>query len=152
LLISIPNAPIASLVLASGKTRFLVYSSAVSCTLSLPITAILASRYNVGAAVIGYLVYVSLQIGFYNFYYTPKVLKLNSFKIFSTSFLPVALVGVGSFMATYYLIGIFIFSSVYVQLLIQSAVFCILFLLGFFSFVYRKEDLQMIKKIINKRQ
>ena len=47
------NSPISSLVLATGKTRMLVYSSAVSCVVSMLINALLAPKYGVGSAVIG---------------------------------------------------------------------------------------------------
>src|SRR5690606_15714252 len=41
-LLNMHNTPVASLVLSSGKTKVLIFSSAISCIISLPITIILA--------------------------------------------------------------------------------------------------------------
>src|SRR5690606_2322369 len=77
-LLNMHNTPVASLVLSTGKTRFLVYSSAAACVVSLPITVVFAESLGVGAAVVGYLVYMVLQIGFFYVYYIPNVLKLGA--------------------------------------------------------------------------
>ena len=95
-LLSMHNTPVASLVLSTGKTRALVYSSAVACVISLPITVVFAPRLQVGAAVVGYLVYMVLQIGFFYTYYIPKVLHLNGWRLFGRAFLPAAMGGVAA--------------------------------------------------------
>jgi O-antigen/teichoic acid export membrane protein len=85
------STPVASLVLATGKTRILVFSSAISCIISIVINAILCTKYGVGSAVIGYLVYIIIQMSFYYFYFNKKVLGLDSLKIFTSFIIPTAI-------------------------------------------------------------
>ncbi len=85
------NTPVSSLVLATGKIRMLVYSSAFACILSIIINAMLTNNYGVGSAVLGYLVYIIIQMSFYYFYFNNKVLKLKSLKIFTSFIMPTAL-------------------------------------------------------------
>jgi len=85
------STPINSIILATGKTRILVYSTAFSCIVSLTINALLCNRYGAGSAVIGYLVYITIQMSFYYFYFNNKVLGLNSFKVFKSFIIPTAL-------------------------------------------------------------
>jgi len=82
------NSPVSSLVLATGKTRMLVYSSAIACIISIIINAVLTQKFGVGSAVIGYLVYIIIQMSFYYFYFNTKVLGLNSVKIFKAFIMP----------------------------------------------------------------
>src|SRR3546814_886076 len=104
-LLSMHNTPVASLVLSTGKTRALVYSSAVACIVSLPITVIFAPGLQVGAAVVGYLVYMVLQIGFFYIYYIPKILHLDGARLFGRAFLPAAIGGVVALAGAHYASG-----------------------------------------------
>lgn len=88
LVLNLYNSPIASLILASGKTKMLVYSSALACIISMAINAILCPKYGVGSAVIGYLVYIIIQQLFYYFYFNNKVMGLDSFKVLLTFAIP----------------------------------------------------------------
>ncbi|WP_282038264.1 lipopolysaccharide biosynthesis protein [Saccharicrinis aurantiacus] len=90
-LLFLHNSPVASLVLASGRTKMLVYSSAAACFISIVINAILCSTYGVGSAVIGYLVYIIIQLAFFYLYFNPYVLKINSIKIFKAFIKPTIL-------------------------------------------------------------
>lgn len=76
------NSPVASLVLASGKTRALVYSSAIACLVSLAVNALLVKNLGVGSAIVGYAIYIFIQMSFYYFYFNNRVLHLNSLKLF----------------------------------------------------------------------
>lgn len=88
--LSLFNSPIASLVLATGKTRMLVYNTAVSCIISIVINALLCNILGVGSAVVGYFVYIIIQEIFYFFYFNNKVLELNSLKVFKSFVFPTA--------------------------------------------------------------
>jgi O-antigen/teichoic acid export membrane protein len=145
-LFAMHNSPVASLVLASGKTRFLVYSAGISCLLTLPVTIFFASSLGVGAAVIGYFVYVLLQIGGYYFYYIPYVLKLNSSKLFFNSFAPSLVIGTVGWGITYG-IGLFVSGvSGWISLFLNTAVFSIIFGLLTLTFVVRLKELKSLKK------
>ena len=85
------NTPVASLVLASGKTRMLVFSSAIASTISIIINVLLTKKYGVGSAVIGYLAYIIIQVMFYYLYFNSRILGLNSFRVFKSFFLPTSL-------------------------------------------------------------
>jgi O-antigen/teichoic acid export membrane protein len=151
-LLSMHNTPIASLVLSTGKTRFLVYSSAFSCIASLPVTMMLAGTLNVGAAIIGYAVYVMIQIGCYYFHYIPNILRLNSTHIFFRSFMPSFLTGFIACLATmavdeYILVSL----AVKYKFVISSCLFSTLYLIFIIIFVLNKVELQMFKnKIIGR--
>jgi O-antigen/teichoic acid export membrane protein len=145
-LLSMHNTPVASLVLSSGKTKFLIYSSATACIVSLPITVIFAPQLNVGAAVIGYFVYMLIQIGFFYVYYIPKVLKLDNGKIFFGSFFPSVL---GAFIAcglSYYLSKWLEIPEGYFSLLFNSAIYLILFMAYHLVFVIKPADISYLKE------
>ena len=80
-LIQIHTTPGNSLVLAYGKTRLLVITSALSCLLSMAINILLCKRFGVGAAVIGYFIYVTIVIGLYYACYYKKLMQLSRYKM-----------------------------------------------------------------------
>jgi O-antigen/teichoic acid export membrane protein len=148
LLLSMHNTPVASLVLSSGKTKALVYSSAIGCVVSLPVTVILADDLDVGAAVIGYLVYMLIQIGFFYLYYIPKILRLDSQKIFFKGFFPSLLVASISLLITMYLGSLLPEVHGFFKLLVDSALFMVFFIGLQRAFVIRQSDILYLQKVI----
>ncbi|WP_051315076.1 lipopolysaccharide biosynthesis protein [Algoriphagus terrigena] len=150
-LLNMHNTPVASLVLSSGKTKALIFSSAISCIVSLPITVVLAPTMNVGAAVLGYLVYMSIQIGFFYVYYIPKVLKLSSWKILATSFVPALMVGLLSFGGAYGLqkwLGLG--NSEWVKMILNSGIFSLIFLAVAGVFLIRPGEKQLLNAYLQR--
>lgn len=137
------NAPVSSLILSEGKVRPLVWSSAIGCVISLGITSILAPRLNVGAAVIGYLVYTIIQLLFNYFYYIPYVLHLNGMKIFFGSFIPAVLLGGATAYLAYFIAAKFNLGnySLIIQIIVKSGLFVSLFLAAVFTFSIRKKEI-----------
>lgn len=137
-LITMHNAPVASLVLASAKTKVLVYCTAVACLVSLPVTYFLVNQFSVGAAVIGYLLYIVLVIGSYYFYYIPKVLKLSSIDLFFKSVIPATLIGVLSFLTVTYIKESFFYevNNNWTILLVEGVLFAILYIIFSILFVF----------------
>ena len=88
LLLNLYNSPISSLILATGKTRMLVYSSAIASVVSIIINSFLCKTLGVGAAVIGYLVYIIIQQLFYFLYFDNKVMGLDSLRVLKAFGLP----------------------------------------------------------------
>ncbi|WP_080905244.1 lipopolysaccharide biosynthesis protein [Parabacteroides sp. Marseille-P3160] len=88
LLLFLHNTPVASLVLATGKTRMLVYSSALAATVSVIINILLCNIYGAGSAVLGYMIYIIIQMSFYYFYFNNKVLGLRPQKVFKSFAVP----------------------------------------------------------------
>lgn len=150
-LLSMHNTPVASLVLSSGKTRFLVYSSATACIISLPITVVFAPTLNVGAAVIGYFVYMIIQIGFFYIYYIPKVLKLNNAKIFFGSFFPSVLGAFIAFVVGHYLGQWLKIPEGFLGIIVKSGVFVIIYGIYQLSFVIKKNDINYLKNHLLKK-
>jgi O-antigen/teichoic acid export membrane protein len=137
------NTPIASLVLATGKTKMLVYSSAIACTLSIIINVLLTNKYGVGSAIIGYLFYIIIQMSFYYFYFNNKVLGLKSLKVLKSFILPT---GIG-----FILFGVIYFlkikmNSLTLQIFINSGIWTGLYL--FCLKLLNVIDIISIKKII----
>src|SRR5690606_26818569 len=150
-LLSMHNTPVASLVLSSGKTRFLVYSSATACIISLPITVIFAPTLNVGAAVIGYFVYMIIQIAFFYIYYIPKVLKLNNAKIFFGSFFPSVLGAFIAFVVCHY-VGLWLaIPEGIIGIFVKSAVYGIVYVAFQVAFVIKKPDIDYLKEQLLKK-
>ena len=80
-LLQIHSTPTNALVLAYGKTKFLVFVSGVACVISMVINALFAPKLGVGSAVLGYFVYIIINLcSYYGFYYQ-IVLKLSRRKI-----------------------------------------------------------------------
>ncbi len=145
-LLSMHNTPVASLVLSTGKTRALVYSSAVACLVSLPVTVIFAPTLQVGAAVVGYLVYMVLQIGFFYIYYIPKVLRLDAWRLFGRAFLPAAIGGVVAWAGSRYAAGWLPPTSGYGTIIVHTAIFGVIYLGYLLLFVLKPAAIRELKK------
>jgi O-antigen/teichoic acid export membrane protein len=59
------NIPFATYILATGKTKDLVLSSAIGCFISIFVNIVLIETYGVGSAIISYLVYIIFQMSYY---------------------------------------------------------------------------------------
>lgn len=125
------NSPVASLVLATGKTRMLVYSSAIACVISIVLNAILCSIYNVGSAVIGYAVYIIIQILFYYFYFNKKVLHLDSLRVFEAFIFPSTLGILAAFLI--YILPLE-FSNLVILILLKTTIWITIYACLLFGF------------------
>lgn len=101
-LIQIHTTPGNSLVLAYGKTKALVITTAISCAISMIINIILCKQYGIGSAIIGYFVYVNIIIGLYYIIYYKKLMGLNRIKMF-TSFMYPTLISLAIFAIVYFI-------------------------------------------------
>lgn len=137
------------MLLSSGKTKLLVYVSATSCIISLPLTVFLAPKYNVGAAVIGYFVYSVLEINFFYFYYIPHVLKLNALSLFLKGFISAVFAGALAALVAYKIGGLLMEQKI-VTLIINSILFSILYGGLVLMFIMSKRDTQLIIQKIRK--
>lgn len=124
ILFSLHNSPVASLVLATGKTRILVYSSAIASIVSLFINAVFCKSLEAGSAVLGYAVYMIIQMSFSYFYFNNKVLKLKSWKVFKSFIIPALLGSVA--LLTVWLMNIQL-SNMLLQVILKSVIWFILF-------------------------
>ncbi len=147
ILLYLHNGPVSSLVLSTGKTRMLVYSSATACIISIIINALLAKSFGVGSAVIGYLVYIIIQMSFYYLYFNKKILNLHSFKVFKAFIIP-------TFIAFIAYLPLYVFKfdllPVLFTILVKTAVWAILFFT--ILFIFKIIDLQQIFLYIKNRR
>lgn len=141
------NSPVASLVLSTGKTRMLVYSASIACIISIIINAVLCKSLGVGSAVIGYLVYIIVQMSYYYLYFNSKILHLKSLKVFMSFFIPTLMAFI-AYLPLY--IIKFDFLSMLLVVLLKTSIWCILFF-GLL-FIFKIIDLQKTILFIKKRQ
>lgn len=89
LFVQLHSSPAYSMIMASGKTKVLVWSSALACTISVLINILLAKKLAVGSAVIGYSIYLIIQNIFSYMYYYKKVLDLDIIQVLASFLKPV---------------------------------------------------------------
>lgn len=147
LIIFLHNSPVASLVLATGRTKVLVYSSAIACIVSIVLNAILCPLLGVGSAVIGYLMYILIQMSFYYFYFNNRILGLDSCKIFKSFILP-TVTGLMVFVLVY-ICSFISFESVYFSIIVKCGLWLILYV-GFL-FVFKIISVNDVKKMIKEQ-
>ena len=87
-LVQIHTTPANSIVLAKGRMKALLWTTAAACVLSIAINCMLCERFGAGSAVIGYFIYVLIVIGAYYFYYYKKLLDLGRLKMFMRFVVP----------------------------------------------------------------
>ena len=109
-LLQMHSTPTNALILGYGRTKMMVYISGLACVLSMVINALLARYYSLGSAVIGYAVYIILNLTVYYCYYYHKALGISNFKIVQ-SFIYPTFCGI-----TAYLIASFIASYLYLNI------------------------------------
>jgi len=82
ILVQVHTTPGNSLVIAYGRTKELVITTAASCVLSILVNVVLCERLGAGSAVVGYLIYVLVVIGLYYVHYYKKLLGLSRMRMF----------------------------------------------------------------------
>jgi len=102
ILIFLHSTPISSIILSTGKTRILTVSTGISCIVSLSVTAILCRQIGVGSAIIGFAIYIVIQMSFYYLYFNKRVLGLDSLKVFKAFVFP-TLLGLVCMLGVYFL-------------------------------------------------
>ena len=74
--------------MAYGRMKLLIITSAIACVLSIVINIVLCSRYEVGSAIVGYLVYILIVIGLYYIVYYKKIVNLSRWRMFRCFIVP----------------------------------------------------------------
>jgi peptidoglycan biosynthesis protein MviN/MurJ (putative lipid II flippase) len=109
----------------------LVYSSAISCFVSLILNAVFCKQLGAGSAVMGYTVYIVIQMSFYYLYFNNKILGLSSLKVFRSFIIPTMLGLLSAFIV--WILDIRISILIW-QIMVKSSVWMVLFLLFIFGF------------------
>lgn len=140
------NQAISSLILGGTDVRAVSYSSAFASVIGLAASWFLIPYYNAGAAVIGFALYMLVQIVFYYIYYWPKQMKINSKKVFTYCFIQYVFYG---------LIGCMIcrqlphFSNHWVNVLYLGGIFALLYIILSW-FTLPKNNREYLKILIKK--
>lgn len=130
------NQAISSLILAGSDIRAISYNSIIASIAGLFVAWILIPYYNIGGVCIAYVVYILIQLFFYYVYYWPKVMKINSFRVFRLSFAPYCIIG---FLCYYISNFIELYNGHWLDGLVKGLVFSVLFIiLAYLTF--SKED------------
>lgn len=135
---------ISSVILSSGKTKILIYSSGTAAVLSLLATWLFIPKYEVGATVVGFAIFVIIQMLFNYLYYLPIVLHINSFRVFAYSFMPSVLIGAGVAFLTSATQNLIHIENSLLVVLTNSLVFTLLFGSLTLIFILRPSELKSI--------
>lgn len=141
------NQAISSLILAGSDIRAITYCTVAASIVGLALTWYLIPLFDVGATVIGYVVYCMIQILFYYFYYWPKVMKISSSKVLLSSFLPYVLTG-GIISIVLKNLNIEYISE-WPILIIKGFLFCLSFVVLTYLLL-NDDDKQFVRKLVKK--
>ena len=137
---------ISSLILGGSDIRPLSRMTAVSSIFGLLATWFLIPKYEVGGVAIATAVYTIGQQLFYYLYYWPKILQIDSWKIFRTMVVPVSVFGTIIWLAV---ILIPHFANRWANVLVFGALFVVLY--GFFALFYlNKEDKKYLVGLVKR--
>ena len=118
------NQAISSLILSGSDIRAISYSSVIASLVGLLVCWFTIPIWQIGGTVIAFAVYMIIQIGFYYFYYWPKKMKINSLRVFTTSFIPFVFLGMLLYYGLYYL---HLSNNIWVEFLIKGFVYMIVY-------------------------
>ena len=144
--LGVHNQAISSLILAGTDIRAISYSSVFASIVGLLLAWFLIPVYQIGGVVIAFAVYCIIQLAFFYFYYWPKHMHINSWKVFSYSFFPYVIIGT----TLYFLIN---FATQNIELgswwllLIKGLGFAIPYLLIIFFMLPMNEKLSLISLV-----
>lgn len=136
------NQAISSLILSRTDIRAISVMTAISSVTGLCLCWFLIPVFGVGATVIAYGIYLVLQLSFYYFYYWPKVMKIDSAKVFVSSFAPYLVSGAAAAAAAFFLE--LPLDSRWLCLLVKGAVFAVIFVPAV-TFFMGRSDKQLLR-------
>lgn len=142
------NQAISSLILAGSDIRAITYNTIVASLVGLFVTWFLIPYYKVGGTVLGFVVYLIIQYGFYYLYYWPKKMKINSSKVLFYSFGPYVLLGT---LAYFICKLIPIFGNNWLNLMVTGIAFFIVYATGILL-LSNKNDRKFIMSIITREK
>ncbi len=147
--LGVHNQAISSLILSGSDIRAITYNTIASSITGLLIAWFLIPHYQIGGVVIAFVGYLSIQLLFFYLYYWPYKMQINSWRVFSQSFLPYVLWG--CFLS--YFIGRYVsYGSVeFVNLIIKGVAFAIVYAAVVY-FTLANSDKEYLFSIIKKRK
>lgn len=135
------NQAISSLILSHRDIRAITIISMISSTIGLILCWVLIPKYQVGGTVIAYMVYGLIQTLFYYLYYWPRKMHINSWRVFTYSFLPTVAAGIASMLVVRIALSLWLINmNIYIQAIAGTAGFMTIFVLLHYFLILSKED------------
>ena len=138
---------ISSLILAGNNIKPLIYSSAVASIMGLAACWITIPYLQVGGAIVAMIVYNCVQQLFYYIYLWPKILHINSWRIFIHTDIPFLITG-GSL--AYFINQLPHFNNHWLNVTIYGILFCVAYT-TLTSLILKKEDRKYIWNLVQKQ-
>lgn len=145
------NQALSSLILSGSDIRAITWSTATASVIGLLLCWVTIPRFEVGGTVIGYGVYNLIQISFYYLYYWPKKMGIDSWRIFRSSFLPVACVGgFAMLLVRYGMPFICTLENHWAGLFLKGTAFTLFYVVLVYGVVLNKRDKDFFFKLIKR--
>ncbi len=138
---------ISSLILAGSDIRPLTYSSCIASVAGIVACWFAVPYFQAGGVVVAMIMYNMIQELFYYFYYWPKILKINSKRIFFHTDLPYLVLGGG---LSFVLLNIHHFSNHWINIFVFGFVFALLYISAT-MIMLSKEDKMFILGLIKRK-
>lgn len=136
---------ISSLILGGTNIKPLAIMTAISSIIGLVVAWFLIPIYEIGGVAIATAVYSFGQLLFYYFYYWPRVMGINSWKIFKSIFLPISLIGL---LIWYIIAKVPHFDNHWLNIIVFGGMFGVIFILITWFYV-EKSDRDFMLKLVH---
>jgi O-antigen/teichoic acid export membrane protein len=141
-------APIAGLVIGSGKIRLLAITSPVSASIGLLAVWYFAPSIDVQACALGTVIYLGLQFIVYHVYYIPHVLGISSLNLLKNIFFPICLGGVVMVFTARFFATLIAPQTPWLWLLIATCVGALVYSIWTHTFVMPLKELTRYLRIL----
>lgn len=138
---------ISSIILAGTNIKPLVYSSFVASASGLIACWFATPLYQAGGAVLGMIIYNLIQQLFYYLYYWPKILNIDSLKIFIRTDVPFICLGIGLVTIIEFIPH---FSNHWANVFTFGAGFALVYIIAVYMLL-NKEDKSYIMGLLRRR-
>lgn len=138
---------ISSLILGGSYIRPLTYSSAIACIFGLATCWLTTPYWGAGGVVLSMLAYNIVQELFYYCYYWPKILKINSLRIFIRTDIPFVSLGACSFLLTAIIPHT---SNHWTNIFIFGTIFAVTYTLSALA-ILKRDDRQYLYQLIRRK-
>lgn len=142
------NQAISAEILAGSDIRAITYSSICASVLGLLVCWFTIPIYNVGGTILGYIVYQLFQICFYYFYYWPRKMNIDSWRVLRQSYAPYLLLGAILAFVCHYLLNIT--SNQWAEFFIKGLSFAVLYFIAVLLML-NKNDKAFFMKLIKRK-
>ena len=146
-MLSAHNQAISSLILAGSKVKAVAWISAISSVTGLSASWLLITHYGIGGVIYGLVLYTSVQLSFYYFYYWPKYMGIDSKVLFIKSVLPYLVIGSGCYFIIQLLPEA---GNSWIDLLYKGIIFILIYLIASLLSLSRQDRIFITTNLIHR--